>query len=103
MSQVKKIENHLKELGIVTPAKAEAEYGTTRLARIIGVLRERGMNIRTKMKTGLSGREYAEYQYSGPSNEEGFVFLDGEKTESCFKPGVVPSNGEAELKRVGAL
>ena len=62
MSQPEKISNHLRNIGSITPLEAQSNYNVWRLAAVINVLKNRGLNITKQMKQAPSGAKYAEYQ-----------------------------------------
>ena len=61
MSQPETISNHLQKIGSITPLEAQSNYNVWRLAAVINVLKNRGLNITKQMKKAPSGAKYAEY------------------------------------------
>ena len=61
MSQPETISNHLHNIGSITPLEAQSNYNVWRLAAVINVLKNRGLNITKQMKQAPSGAKYAEY------------------------------------------
>ena len=61
MSQLKQIQNHLKQHGEINPLMALERYGCMRLAARISDLRHMGMQIQTEIHN--SGKKhYASYR-----------------------------------------
>jgi hypothetical protein len=65
-SQIKLVSEHLKNKGELNPKQAYEKYGIFRLAAVIGLLRDKGIDIETRMVyyTKPSGRHgrYAVYK-----------------------------------------
>ena len=61
MTQPETISNHLHNIGSITPLEAQSNYNVWRLAAVINVLKNRGLNITKQMKQAPSGAKYAEY------------------------------------------
>ena len=61
MTQSETISNHLHNIGSITPLEAQSNYNVWRLAAVINVLKNRGLNIKKQMKKAPSGAKYAEY------------------------------------------
>lgn len=52
MKQTEKILRHLREIGVITPMEAMAQYGIMRLGARIWDLKHQGYDIRTTYVTG---------------------------------------------------
>ena len=65
-TQVDHIKAHLLAGKSITPAQAIAVYGTFRLAPIIDVLRQQGIEIDTVYKRDEMGKQYGEYRLRKP-------------------------------------
>jgi hypothetical protein len=63
--QAKTVLAHLLRHGDITPLKADAVYGISRLAACIFEIRNAGFNIYTDMHRDDCGRKYAQYVYAG--------------------------------------
>lgn len=52
MTQNDKIIRHMKEVGVITPMEAMAQYGIMRLGARIWDIKHKGYHIRTEIITG---------------------------------------------------
>jgi len=62
MCQLDRVLHHLKSGKSITPMEALVEYGTMSLQVHIFKLRERGYNIRTRLRSSLNKKRFAEYK-----------------------------------------
>ena len=61
MTQMDTVRKHLLKYGSISPLEAQSNYNIWRLAAVINVLKNRGLNITKQMKQAPSGAKYAEY------------------------------------------
>ncbi len=59
--QAKTVLAHLKRHGDITPVKADAVYGITRLASCIHEIRKVGYTVKTVIREDDVGHRYGEY------------------------------------------
>lgn len=61
MSQAQIVTQHLETYGSISPLEAQSNYNIWRLAAVVNRLKNRGLNINSRMKTAPSGAKYAVY------------------------------------------
>jgi glycyl-tRNA synthetase alpha subunit len=59
--QAKTVLAHLRRHGDITPAKADAVYGITRLASCIHEIRKVGYDVKTENRKDDVGHKYGQY------------------------------------------
>ena len=80
MSQEKEIKHYLESGGKVSGISALEKFGCYRLSAVIFNLRDKGMNIKTKMKDNINGKKkYAEYYLENPQGNKDQYKLFGEE------------------------
>ena len=62
MTQMDIVKNHLTKYGSISPLEAQSNYNIWRLAAVVGRLKDRGVKVKSIMKTAPSGAKYAEYR-----------------------------------------
>lgn len=72
-SQNDALRAHLEAGKSITPLEAFGVYGIFRLAARIRDLRDAGLNIETRMRADVKGKQYAEYALGGPIKKGDFV------------------------------
>ena len=65
MTQLEIVNHHLATHGRITPLEAQSNYGIWRLAAVIQKLKQRGLDVHSRMKTAPSGNRYAVYSLAG--------------------------------------
>tara|TARA_Y100001973_G_C5194764_1_gene333436 strand:- start:105 stop:344 length:240 start_codon:yes stop_codon:yes gene_type:complete len=77
MSQEKQIKHYLESGGKISGILALDKFGCYRLSAVIFNLREKGLDIKTKMVKNSNGRKkYAEYYLENPSGNKNQYKLD---------------------------
>jgi|TARA_Y100000385_G_scaffold219284_1_gene228670 hypothetical protein len=61
MTQMEIVKDHLSNFGSISPLEAQSNYNIWRLAAVVNRLKNRGLNIDSRMKTAPSGAKYAVY------------------------------------------
>jgi len=61
MSQTQIVTDHLNTYGSISPLEAQSNYNIWRLAAVVNRLKNRGLNIDSRIKTAPSGAKYAVY------------------------------------------
>lgn len=80
MSQEKEIKHYLESGGKVSGISALEKFGCYRLSAVIFNLRDKGMDIKTKMKDNINGKKkYAEYYLENPQENKDQYKLFGEE------------------------
>ena len=71
MSQEKQIKHYLESGGKISGISALDRFGCYRLSSVIFNLREKGLNIKTKMVKNNNGqKKYAEYYIENPQGNK---------------------------------
>lgn len=77
MSQEKQIKHYLESGGRLSGISALDKFGCYRLSAVIFNLRDKGLNIKTKMIDNSNGKKkYAEYYLENPTGDKDQYNLD---------------------------